>query len=407
MSRLHKAYRKGNQRICSPEETLELYSPMLPALGITRIANVTGLDRIGIPVVMVCRPNSRSLSVAQGKSLTLTGAKVSGMMEAIESYHGEHITLPLKIATYEELRYTHPLVDPASLNQLSTSYYHPNLQLTWIEGVDLATGKPVWVPYEMVHTNFSLPMPAGTGCFIMSSNGTASGNHILEAISHGICEVVERDATTLWHFLDPSSQKQTRLDLATVDDPECLEILEKYRFAQVAVVVWETTSDIGIPAFLCSIFDEADGSVRTSFTSSGMGCHPNKNIALLRALTEAAQSRLTLISGSRDDNPRQRYERAQDMDSQRRNKFELHNISTMRNFDSVVSYDADTFEEDISWELEQLKAVGHKQIVMVDLTRPEFRIPIVKIIIPGLEGSHKAPGYARGARAKLFMGDRQ
>ena len=197
MSRLHKAYRKGNQRICSPEETLELYSPMLPALGITRIANVTGLDRIGIPVVMVCRPNSRSLSVAQGKSLTLTGAKVSGMMEAIESYHGEHITLPLKIATYEELRYTHPLVDPASLNQLSTSYYHPNLQLTWIEGVDLATGKPVWVPYEMVHTNFSLPMPAGTGCFIMSSNGTASGNHILEAISHGICEVVEQNATTL------------------------------------------------------------------------------------------------------------------------------------------------------------------------------------------------------------------
>ena len=58
-----KPYCSGAYRRCSPLETLARLAPFLSSMGITRIANVTGLDNIGIPVVMVCRPNSRSLSV--------------------------------------------------------------------------------------------------------------------------------------------------------------------------------------------------------------------------------------------------------------------------------------------------------------------------------------------------------
>lgn len=61
-----KRYTTGTHRDRAPEETVARVRGLLPALGITRIANVTGLDRIGMPVVMVCRPNSRSLAVAQG-----------------------------------------------------------------------------------------------------------------------------------------------------------------------------------------------------------------------------------------------------------------------------------------------------------------------------------------------------
>ena len=80
-------------------------------MGITRIANVTGLDTIGIPVVMVCRPNSRSVAVSQGKGLTLAAAKASGVMESVEGYHAEHIALPLKYSDYEELRYSHQVAN--------------------------------------------------------------------------------------------------------------------------------------------------------------------------------------------------------------------------------------------------------------------------------------------------------
>jgi len=98
-------------------------------MGITRIANVTGLDHIGIPVVQVVRPNSRSLAVCQGKGLTLAAAKASAVMESIEGYHAERIGLPLKLASHEEMRAGHVLADVTELNRPRPSAFHPHLPL--------------------------------------------------------------------------------------------------------------------------------------------------------------------------------------------------------------------------------------------------------------------------------------
>src|SRR5262249_14490630 len=156
----------------------------------TRVANVTGLDSVGIPVVMVCRPNSRSVAVSQGKGIDLASAQASGLMEASELYHAETITLPLRLASYEELRYQHSVVEIDDLPRESGSRFGSNLRLLWCEGFDLLTRENVFVPYEMVHTNYTTPLPDGHGCFAASSNGLASGNRVVEAVSHGICEVV-------------------------------------------------------------------------------------------------------------------------------------------------------------------------------------------------------------------------
>ncbi len=85
---------------------------------------------------------------------------------------------------------------------LTDSLYTPHTQILWIEGRNLMDDSGVWVPYEMVHLNYTLPLPTGHGCFFSSSNGLASSNHLYEPMSHGICEVVERDSTILWHLLD-------------------------------------------------------------------------------------------------------------------------------------------------------------------------------------------------------------
>ena len=63
--------------------------PFAAQMGITRLGNVTGLDRIGIPVVVAVRPNSRSVSVSQGKGIELPQAMTSALMEAVEGVHGE------------------------------------------------------------------------------------------------------------------------------------------------------------------------------------------------------------------------------------------------------------------------------------------------------------------------------
>src|SRR5262249_53266948 len=146
----------------------------------------------------------------------------------------------------EELRYTHRVVDVDRLPLVATSSFHPNMRILWCEGRDLFSDEPVFVPYELVHTDYTWPHPPGSGCFAGSSNGLASGNHYLEALSHGICEVVERDATSLWRLRGEDEQTVRSLDLATVDDAGCRQILDRFERAGVAVSVWETTTDAGI-----------------------------------------------------------------------------------------------------------------------------------------------------------------
>jgi len=399
----HKGFTGGTHRLIPPEETVARVSRFMPVMGITRIANVTGLDKIGIPVVMVCRPNSRSVSVSQGKGSDLAAAKASGLMESIESYHAERITLPLKHGSYEDLRYTHRLIDVERLPRRADSQFTSDRQLLWIEGRDLAGGQSLWVPYELVHLNYTVPMPTGHGCFIASSNGLASGNHALEAISHGICEVVERDATTLWHLLDETQQNRTRINLDSVEDPRCREALDRFAAANVWVAVWETTSDIGIPAFLCRALEATPPPRSTYRPSSGMGCHPSREVALLRALTEAAQSRLTFISGARDDMPRGEYAEFLNPETYETWRALMHSEWPGKEFSQVPTWQANSFEDDLSWELERLRAVGIDQVVVLDLTKPEFGISVFRVVIPGLEGIDSSPKYRFGPRARAVM----
>ena len=150
-----KRYFRGTERVEEPARTLERVGGVLAEMGITRIANVTGLDKIGIPVVMACRPNSRSVSVFQGKGADLDAARASGVMEAIETYHGETILSPLKLASYEEMLNSHAVVDGATLPQSAGGYFHRHMPMLWIEGYDLIREVATWVPYEVVHTDFS------------------------------------------------------------------------------------------------------------------------------------------------------------------------------------------------------------------------------------------------------------
>ena len=401
-----KKHRAGTHRIVSPEETLESVRRYFPAMGITRVADITGLDVIGLPVVTVCRPNSRAVVVSLGKGLDLAAAKASGVMESIEAFMAERITQPLVLGSVNDLRSSHPLVDVDLLPRTTDSVYHPDAPILWIEGRELFTGTPRWVPYEMVHTAYTLPRPTGTGCFIATSNGLASGNHLLEAISHAICETVERDGATLHSVRAPEDAASCRIDPRTVDDPGCGEALDRLDRAGMSVAIWDMTSDVGIPAFICRIAERRQPPVVTAYDAEGMGCHPDRSVALLRALTEAAQSRLGFISGARDDVAGWDYADGMDQEappgagggSAR---------EAARDFTAVPGFDGDSFDADVAWELAALRAAGISEVVAVDLTREEFGIPVVRVIVPGLEGPvTTVPNCRLGPRAMKLTGDR-
>ena len=399
-----KGFLESTHRLVPPETTLRRVQPFASVMGITRIANVTGLDNIGIPVVMVCRPNSRSISVSQGKGYDLVSAKVSGLMESVESFHAERLSHPLKLCSLEDLRYTEAVVDVDRLPRLSDSKFTPFERILWVEGEDLLSGSTRWVPYEMVHLDYTLPLPSGHGCFQASSNGLASGNHILEATIHAICELIERDAVTLWHQLEASEREATRVDLNTVGDGRCRNLLDRFAQAGVMVAVWEVTSDIGLPVFLCRILQEDSGLSNTVRPAAGMGCHLVREVALLRALTEAAQSRLTFIAGARDDMPRQGYEEFLDPKTYEIWRNAMAPTASGRNFSDAPSYHGRSFDEDLRLQIDRLRSVGIDEIVTVDLTKPEFKIPVVRVIIPGLEGLDSSSRYVPGERLRRLKG---
>jgi ribosomal protein S12 methylthiotransferase accessory factor len=395
-----KGFRDGTHRLVPPARTLERMRPLMPVMGITRLANLTGLDVLRVPVVMAIRPNARSLAVSSGKGLTLEAAMASGLMEAIELYHAERVRGPLMLARFEEISHSGAVVDVTRLPRLSVSRYHPGRRILWVEGHDLLGRAPRFVPYELVHADFTLPLPAGSGCFPMSSNGLASGNHVLEAVSHAICEVVERDATSLWRLRPPQHRQGRRVDLDTVDDPVCRRLLDLFDEAGLSVGLWDVTSDLQVPVFECLTVDREDQPIRAQYATSGIGCHPSPGVAAARALTEAAQGRMIYIAGSRDDRDREAYEEARDPELNRHMRERIEGEAPRRDFRRIPRREHESFAAEVRWELERLAAVGIEEAVVVDLTRPEFGVPVVRAVIPGLEGIAGSPGYVPGARAR-------
>jgi len=392
-----KRYFDGTHRTCAPEETLARVQPLLREIGITRIANITGLDRVGIPVAMAVRPNARSVSISQGKGATLAAAKASAVMESLEVWHAERILRPVKLASAREMRSEHRLVDPGMLPCAARSPYSDTLPLLWTEGEELMGGGAAWVPFELVSANYALPLPPGSGCFQSNTNGLASGNHWLEAVSHALCEVVERDARTLWQHWAPARDQRT-VDPESVDDPECRRVLARISQAGLQARIWDITTDVGIASFACVVAgrDSEDGAPEL-----GSGCHPARHIALLRALTEACQARLIYIAAARDEY----YPDIYTADARERRRAICERMieapAVQRAFAHIPSYESPSLEDDLRWMFARLRAVGIEQVVAVRLTRQAIGVPVARVIVPGLEGAWDET-YAPGRRARRY-----
>jgi YcaO-like protein with predicted kinase domain len=389
-------------RTVDPMVTLARVRPLLGPMGITRIANITGLDHLGLPIVNVVRPNARSNAVAQGKGLDLDAAKASGVMEAIETYCAEHVLKPLKLASAAEMARCHRLPDLAALPRPPGSRFDEGTPILWIEGRDIRGGGTVWVPFELVHMNFTVPALPGSGYFLLSSNGLASGNGRDEALAHGICELIERDASALFDLGQEQADRR-RIDLDSIDDLFCRAVIDRLRTAGLAVGLWDMTSDVEIAAFRCQIM-ERNRNAAMPLPAAGEGCHPSRVVALLRAVTEAAQARLSVIAGVREDIGPDMYGRCDDpasLDAWRR---ALCANMGRRRFGAVPDRRFETPPDEITHLLSGLDRAGLAQAILVDLTPPEIdAFAVVRVIVPGLEPPTEADCQP-GRRARAAMG---
>jgi len=393
-----KRFREGTHREITPDVTVQHTKGLQARLGVTRLANMTGLDSIGLPVVTAVRPNARSISVAMGKVASLDAAKASALMEAAELFHAEEINRPVLFHSYADLRKRVNVVDPDGLPRTASGRFHADLRMLWIEGFDISAQQAAWVPFELVSADYSVPPPPGSGCFHATSNGLGAGNNRLEALVHATCEVIERDARTLWYISGGLDRTDERVDIDSINDEICSSLLARYLDRGFFVAVWDITSDVGVPCFLVGLRETPEAARSTPRWFVGSGAHLCREIALCRAITEAAQSRLTLISGARDDLPSSLYPGDGAPLAGRWDEDSILKVDPGRTFSQTPSYPSDSLLDDLRVLQDCLASVGLERIVVVDLTHEDIGIPVVRSIVPGLESMHSAPGYAMGPR---------
>jgi ribosomal protein S12 methylthiotransferase accessory factor len=394
-----KVFRRGAHRAVEPEETLARLQPLVDAMEIARVADITGLDVIGLPVAVAVRPNARSNAVFQGKGLTRAAAKASAIMEAVETFHAERLQGPLLWASAQELRRNGcRLLNIDRLSRRARVAFSDETKILWIEGRSLERDALYLMPYEIAHVNFTLPSPAGSGFFLASTNGLASGNNRVEALVHAACEVIERDCQILFG-LDHTALDARRLELGSIDDGDALWVIDRIRTAGLLCAVWDVTSDIGVAAFRCHIMERDGGPGVMPLPAEGHGCHPDRGIALVRALLEAAQSRATVIAGTRDDVGPDFYHRMDDPNQLARWRARLASTSSACRFDDVPHHAFETIDEDLAQIAMRLRSVGLDEIVALDLSPAEAPFAVARVLVPGLEGP-PGPDIILGERAR-------
>ena len=277
-----KGIRADAQRAVSPEKTLERVRPLFGAIGLTRLADITGLDVIGIPVVLSVRPQSGYLSVDGGKGFTTAAATASAAMECFERHAGEYTPFERFSCAYADLP-SESRIPESDLPLARNSLYGPDLLVPWTWAQDLLGGPDTAVPTVLVGLERHKHQRSSALPFHFSSNGLNSGNTKSEALIGALYEVIERDATTCTKVSWEQGAPMRRVDLGTATSPDIAYLVEKIRGAGLEVVVIDCTVDTKVPtfsAYLCDLRNPAMGVYH------GYGTHLDPEVAVIRAIAK-------------------------------------------------------------------------------------------------------------------------
>ncbi|RYZ09214.1 MAG: hypothetical protein EOO73_05495 [Myxococcales bacterium] len=396
----------ANWRAQSAEQTLARIGPLAREAGVTRLADITGLDWLGLPVFQAVRPASRNISVSLGKGLTPELSQASALMEALECYHAERaplsaISAPPSALT-SELGYplqALPGVDPSGPAPL------PDCALDWLTATNLLTGHGSYAPKELCCLDFRVHLGAAVPQFAATSNGLAGGNTFAEALLHGLCELVERDClhSAAAHGLD----RERLVDLDSISTVHAAQLVDGLTRQGAKLAVFDRTSSIGVPCYDAYLTTEDLGTFR------GAGCHPDAHLALVRAVLESAQGRLAQLAGSRDDLQRAAYaprHAAGIWSGAHRGRCSMreHSRTLPGTVGGVVRSVATAIRSHTGFDP-----------LAVDLSRSDWRLPVVFCVAPGLAAPRlpqrvvprlrpaptaAAPATSLGAKVVVFVG---
>jgi len=344
---------------------------------------VTGLDRLGVPVYCAIRPAGRVVQVSNGKGLDADSARVSAVMEAIELHHAENpLPARLRLASAADLVGEGATVlAPSALPGAAGRYDAPDFRHEWICGEALDDATPAWAPASLA-CFARTPAP-----LVTDTNGLASGNHVLEASLHALYELLERDA--LAQVSDDGRlrirERCRVIDPAGIPDPALRAVVARIESNDTRVVLMWVPSRIPVHTFWVVLLNRRAGAA-VSTLNIGAGCHHDPVVAAARAVTEAAQARLTFIHGAREDRGRKPVDTAQAVHASPAYRYfeRLQANAAWRDLPKAALHDETRDLRSVhDWAVGALRRAGQRAW-RFDLSRDDIGIAVVKVAAPGL-----------------------
>jgi ribosomal protein S12 methylthiotransferase accessory factor len=357
-------------------------APYLEKYGVSRIGSVTGLDVIGVPVWFACRPNSFSLAVSQGKGLTDAQAFRSAVMECLEyavAERPEHSNA-FRCSVEVLAAAGHVALGGRRFATCMASKLQPDATYNWVKGYSLFTGNEAHFPFEMVCMDLRQNAELDTHNFRISSVGLAGHVNLLDAVLHGLLEVIENDATALSEAFVSGRELHRPVTFTTARNTDLLGTLRRVRDSGFEVHFFVLSEPGDIPVVRASIFAGTyDGLCRYLACTNGYACRFDIEEAALAALLEAIQTRATEISGARDDIEAEGYARKAERS--------VLQESSVEDF-TPYAYGAD-IPHNTAEKLTAIKNWLRKQncpdAYYVPLNAKDDGLNFVKVLVPGMD----------------------
>ena len=350
-----------------------------------------------------------------GKGSTAEQGEASALMEAIERYSGifqgdeirkkKRFTdfspgsaiAPNEVLLFSDAQYRGILPSIVGYDVTPTAPpFDPSAKVEWSPLWSLRDECFKYLPTSLLY--FFYKGGPAAAYIHADSNGCAAGNTTEEAIVQGFLELVERDSYAIWWY---NRLQRSELDLDGFDDPYVRDL--KAQLADTGRRLWvlDITSDLGIPSFVALSYAVQNGA---DFVEYGSGSHFDPRIALLRALTEVNQFLSIGLMGARNTTPR--YNGATPF-SLRDHAYLKPNGHALVRPQRNSTFGGLDKREQVMACVNIAKRYGLDFLVL-DQTRPDIGVPVVRVIVPGLRHFYRrfAPGRLYDVPVKLGLRDR-
>jgi oxazoline/thiazoline synthase len=357
-----------------------------------------------------------------GKGSTAEQGEASALMEAIERYsgifQGDEIRvtrrfsdfppgdaiLPNDVLLYSEAQSQRDRAQTSGPDEAhdmpAPAPFDPSAKLEWSPVWSLRDRRFKYFPTGLLYFFYRGP----DGHHVHSdTNGCAAGNTLEEAVVQGFLELVERDSYAIWWY---NRLQRPEVDLSRLDDSYIHDL--KIQLAETGRRVWmlDVTSDLEIPCFVAITHWMENAQ---EFVEFGSGAHFDARIAALRAMTELSQFLSIGLMGRRNAAPSSPVS-----NDHGPSPFRLQDLpyltpsgeAKMRSDFGAKFGQLDKRDQVIAC-VDLAKRAGLDFLVL-DHTRPDIEVPVVRVIVPGLRHFYRrfAPGRLYDVPVKLGWRDR-